>query len=72
MKDVVAEFASTSNLPFIPKRRPDGNAVMSNNRPVYSFGSVPVFFERDLVYARYSHGWTPTSLDDLLAAATGY
>jgi tuftelin-interacting protein 11 len=65
MRDVVARWAEDNDLVFMPQGR------AHEGKQVYSFGSLAVYLDKDLVYAPPAAGspvdkWLPIGFDELL------
>jgi tuftelin-interacting protein 11 len=64
MKEVVARWAEDNDLLFMPQNR------TNEGKQVYMFGKLPVYMDKDLIYAPPASGssskWLPTSFDELV------
>lgn len=61
-RDVVEEFANEREILFQPRM---GGKALRDGKQVFLFGSVPIYFEGDVLYASHASNWRPTSLDEL-------
>lgn len=70
MKEVLARFAEDHGIIFMPKQRRHGAVLAApHGKAIYTFGSIPVIADKDLICVQTDSGWIPISFDNLLQKA---
>ena len=65
-RDVVEDFSRQNDIPFAPRM---GANALKDGKQIFLFGSVPVYFDKSVVFALRGSLWFPTSFEDLVLAA---
>mmetsp|Transcript_39489 Transcript_39489/g.86650 ORF Transcript_39489/g.86650 Transcript_39489/m.86650 type:complete len:590 (+) Transcript_39489:49-1818(+) len=66
-RDVVEDFARQNDIEFTPRM---GANSTRDGKQVFLFGSIPVYIDNNVVFAMRGSAWQPTSLEDLVLAAS--
>eukprot|EP01125_Pyxidicula_operculata_P014569 TRINITY_DN4867_c0_g1_i3.p1 TRINITY_DN4867_c0_g1~~TRINITY_DN4867_c0_g1_i3.p1 ORF type:complete len:398 (+),score=109.56 TRINITY_DN4867_c0_g1_i3:435-1628(+) len=61
MKNVLEKVAEDNNILLLPTKK------LHEGKPIYQFGSVSVYVDKELVYSNVNSGkWAPISIDQLI------
>jgi hypothetical protein len=66
-RDVVEDFARQNDIEFTPRM---GANSTKDGKQVFLFGSIPVYIDSNVMFAMRGSAWQPTSLEDLVLAAS--
>lgn len=64
-REVAEDFARQNDVVFRPKTGPNS---MKDGRPVFLFGTVPIYLEGNVAFALRGKRWMPTHLEDIVLA----
>jgi tuftelin-interacting protein 11 len=66
-RDVVEDFAREHDASFRP--RTGGKVATDDGKPIFLFGSVPIYLDTNVIFAQHMSEWKPVSLEQLAVMA---
>lgn len=65
--EVVEDFAREHDISFRP--RTGGKSITDDGKPIFLFGSVPIYLDKNVIFALQGSIWTPLAMEELVAIA---
>ena len=65
--EVVEDFAREHDVSFRP--RTSGKSNTDDGKPIFLFGTVPIYLDTNVIFALQESSWTPLAMEDLLSLA---